>query len=347
MAQTDIGGQKIGWKYSTPLQADYLNTFMSGVHTPGLLSRPKFRVDKITNVGATVVMDPFSMFIVPTDKHSQWKDANNETIIDRLVKISLSTEYTFQIAPDTVAIGFTYSFNNEKGIPQSQWFGDITIFQEEDVVSGNIAEFDGIIIGTVQAFRDPAKADTPENYKYSITTNGAEISDALLIQEGWNPKCWLSLISPRRLNNQNMKYNKLEVRSHNDLFGDPDKDIYGGYISGMNGVLRLSSLVYQFNTLVDPVNNPEGMRGFMPHNFNAFNIQSTGFHLCNSADTLPITNQQGGIFALVDATEVNNYNEDHTSYGDLTNSFANKLKIMPVQKEDLNVWVHGRTLVIQ
>ena len=66
MATANVGVQKIGWKFSTPLQADYLNTFIAGFSSQGLLTRPKMQ-PTTTSYGADVTIQPFSLLIVPED----------------------------------------------------------------------------------------------------------------------------------------------------------------------------------------------------------------------------------------------------------------------------------------
>ena len=322
ISSVNQGSQSLGWKFSTPLQADYLNTFIAGLSSPGLLTRPKFDVNR-TSAGADVIINQFSLLVVPTDKVSTYKDENNEIPIHRLVKMTTNTLVTLSITQATVAIGFTYSFANES-VTQSQWFGDFVILDSND-----IANFEGVIIATCQCF---ISSNGTKNY--SVSTSGADISDMLLFSEGWNPNKWLSLVSPRRAASGIL--NRLEVRKHNGL--------WSGYISGHAGLDKISNCTYTFDTNVHAETNPDGIRGFMPGNYNAFKLQSDGFSLCKYADTLPITEQNGGVFALVNASAVN---LPPQGTGNDVISFSNKLKIIPVIEENLNVYYKDNILYIQ
>ena len=316
MPSTDTGKQRIGWKFSTPLQADYLNTFMAGLSNQGLLTRPLMRPE-VTSSGAEVTIYPFSMLIVPTDIESSYTDENGEKYTHKIVKITTEAIVTLNVTTSDIAIGFTYSFAN-KGTTQPQWFGEFVTLD-----GAAIAEFKGIIIATVQTYLGYDGSGKPTR-AFSVRTSGADISDALLIKEGWNPNCWLSLVSPRRMTGH---YNTLEVRSHNDL--------YSGYISGNSGCKKLENLKYMLEL--------DAERGFMPGNYNAFSLQSSGFYLANYADELPLIKVHGGIFAMVDASKVNNPPQGE---GSLQFSFANRLVITPVKQEDINIYYDNYTLVI-
>ncbi len=318
MSSVNTGLQSLGYKFSTPLQADYLNTFMAGLSGPGLVTRPKFEL-RTTSTGADVTINQFSLLLVPTDKEASYKDEDGNTPIHKIVKVTTSALVTLSITPADVAIGFTYSFANQ-GVTQSQWYGEFVTLDPID-----IRTFEGIIIATCQSYTDSATGSK----SYSVTTHGADISDALLISEGWNPLKWLSVISPRRT--ENGVINKLEVRRHNNP--------YSGYISGHQGCVYFNGLQYTMDTDVDEYTNPEGIRGFMPGNYYLFNLQSDGFKLCDYGNALPITKQEGGVFAIVDATQVN----QRTNAG----SFVNRLKISPVEAENANCYLDGDTIMIK
>ena len=290
MGTTSFGNQRIGWKYSTPLHADYLNTFLTGFNNPGLLSRPKFTLGRVTNVGCAVTINPFTMLIEPLDKVTSETSENGLPLIQSIVKVTTMASTQVNITPDSVALGFRYSFANGL-VQQSSWYGEFVVIGKNEA-----STFDGIIIATVQSFLEPGKEDRTENYKYSVTTSGAEISDALLRDEGWNPECWLSLISPRRRTNG--KYNQLEVRFHNELFGDENssplvpgsvdhKGYNSGFVSGINGLVKLTSQRYTMNTNVDETLNPDGIRGIMPYNYNPFSLHTSGLMICHGSDTSP------------------------------------------------------------
>ena len=314
MGSINNGSQRIGWKFSTPLQASYLDTFLAGFTNPGLFIRPRFSTLG-TGQTATLSIPPFSLLIEPADMINTEADENGDFPIKNIVKVTTNSTVQLTITMSTMAIGFRYTFADDLST-KTQWYGDFIALTTE-----NIAEFDGIIIATVQSHEYDGVV------YYSVTTSGADISDALLIKEGWDPNCWLSLISPRRAVNGIL--NKLEVRRHNGLFS--------GYMSGHAGVVNLSNLQYE----VVPPSPYEYPNGNMPNSYNFFNLMSTGFSLCDGSDTLPLERPHGGIFALVDAYNVN----PSTGGGNYTN-FVNQLKIKPVLKEQPNFYYDSESGII-
>ena len=344
MGMTNIGNQYLGWKYSTPLQADYLDTFLAGFSNPGLFVRPQITaVGASSSEGQTFVIHPFSLLIEPNDKKLPDKniDANGKPFVQKLVKVSVTENININVPISACAIGFYYDFSNNL-IPQAQWYGDIVVLDAE-----SITNFQGIIIATVQHHR------VGDAYYLSVSTNGADISDALLMAEGWDPNCWLSVVRPNRaLTGGRVLINKLEVRRHNEVL----KDSNAIYMSGAGGVkvLNQNNTVYEFKK--DPDNsNPDGTRGFMPARYNCFSLHSgqlsdgsdTGLMPKTWGDdtppdcgsTLPITNQSGGIFAIVDAqASVERLPES---------SFVNKMNIYPVKHETYNVYFDNGTLYIK
>lgn len=314
MGSINNGSQRIGWKFSTPLQASYLDTFLAGFTNPGLFIRPKFSTLGSGRT-ATLSIPPFSLLIEPADMRNTEADENGKHPVRSIVKVTTNATVQLTIGQSTMAIGFAYTFADDLNT-KTQWYGDFVALTTE-----NIDEFEGIIIATVQSYEKNGVV------YYSVTTSGADISDALLIKEGWDPNCWLSMISPRRHNHGVM--NKLEVRQHNDLFS--------GYMSGHNGIVELSNLQYEIVT-ESPYEYPNGN---MPNSFNFFNLTSTGFNLCDGGNTLPIERPHGGIFALVDA-----YNVNPSTGGGLMSNFINQLKIKPVMKEQANFYYDSELGII-
>lgn len=319
MATANSGSQRIGWKFSTPLQADYLNTFIAGFSSPGLLTRPKMTPQR-TSSGADVTIEPFSLLIPPEDTISpNIIDENREIIYQKLVKVTTTTNIKLSIFRETIALGFEYSFSTPEGSTQSQWYGEVKALSPSD-----ISDFKGVIIATCQNYTSDS------GIFYSVKSNGADISDFLLIKEGWNPRKWLSVISPRRVTD-GVYYNRLEVRTHNNS--------YSGYINGNSGLNLQQNLIYTMNTEIHEIVNPNGIRGFMPKNYNGLRLQSAGFSIAECSDVLPIEKTSGGIFALVDAS-INNQKLD-------ASSFTNNLKISPVEQEDINIYFDNNTLFIR
>lgn len=324
MGSSNQGSQRIGYKFSTPLQADYLNTFIAGFSSPGLLTRPLITA-QTTSYGADIVIKPFSLLIPPEDTISNTLvDENGEIIYQKMVKITTTTDIKLTITEEIIALGFKYSFSSEDGSMQSQWFGEVVPLDPGDFKSTPEKEgFKGIIIATCQSYNPP-----DAQICYSVKTNGADISDFLLMKEGWNPNKWLSVISPWRIYNEKEPcYNRLEVRNHNNR--------YSGYINGNSGLdYHEDNLVYNLPTDIE-----DGKRGKMPADYNAFKLQSAGFSIAETSNSLPITKTSGGIFALVDASQTN-----QLIY---SSAFTNNLEIKPVQQEDINVYWDNNTLFIR
>ena len=360
MGNSAIGNQTIGWKFKTLLEGKPLTEIMSEITTPGLLSRPKFTPTDTASVeGQPWTVGPFVMAIQPSDLQTEREsadiDENGNQFIRYLTKISTASPVDIFVKPSDIAIGFSYTFAPLSGdgsalSPQENWYGDIVI-----LTSDNIRDFKGIIIGTVQHYVDVVEGES--KHYYSITSSGADISDALLEKEGWDPRSWLSVIHPKRaIQDGDVKYNKLELRCHNHQIGVGDTVGVSEpqFITGAYGVKQLNATntVYTFKT--DDETNPQGIRGFMPANYNGFSIQSgtsddttglmpktweEGVTPIDCSDTLPITKQSGNIIALVDATNVN--------IGDSTTSFVNRLKIYPVKQQKYNVYLDNQVLYIK
>lgn len=323
MGSSNQGSQAIGYKFSTPLKADYLNTFIAGFSTPGLLTRPKI-IPQSTSYGADIVIKPFSLLIPPEDTVlNTLVDENNEIIYQKMVKVTTTTDIKLTIDEDVIALGFKYSFASDDGSMQSQWYGEVVPLDPNDFMdNGEKKAFKGIIIATCQSYNPPDSQTC-----YSIKTNGADISDFLLMKEGWDPNKWLSVISPWRIYSEEYpRYNRLEVRTHNNP--------YTGYINGNSGLNLHQNLVYDLPTEVE-----NGTRGKMPADYNTFKLQSGGFSIAETADSLPIQKTSGGIFALVDASQTNQL--------EYKTAFTNNLKIKPVQQEDINVYWDNNTLFIR
>ena len=302
MSTVNVGSQKIGWKFSTPLQADYLNTFMSGLTSPGLTIRPKMTVVG-NDVAATVTINAFSLFIVPSDN-----DVNGS--YNRMVKITLEGASNVQINKNCIAIGFQYRFKPaESPSGQSQWYGEFVAISDPSQAN----TFKGVIVATV-IYNTTSRT-------YSLSTNGADISDCLLVEEGWNPNCWLSLISPRRFTGDNRLYNRLELRKHND--------VWEGCVNGRAGCVKFDKanpLRWPFPT---NENDPDGTKGAaIPNIYVLFKFTSLGLSDCEKGDAWPIAGTSGGVIAYGDKSPILQN----------ANMCANYYDVKPVKSEDVNVW---------
>ena len=322
----DEGNQYIGWKYYTPLKADYINTFMGQVITPGLVTRPRVSVsipDADSSGVITFQIHPFTAYVEPEDA-ATWTDENNKTCNSRLVKVTMSEVSDMHSAGrDTVAIGMTYSLINTETGANRTWYA---VFYS--LTAADIPTFKGIIIATIQNLEYPLQDQTtdppgfPEHYHYNISTSGADISNVLLEKEGWNPDCWLSLISPRRAfaNGQydGNAYNKFELRHYNDALDYT--------ITGRNGMYNLTNK-YVETLIIHPQNenrerfiDPTGFRGFMENNITVVclntkedngtvpGIQTQGAESFSAMKNLS-GGIKGGVVAYIDATENNKYKD--------------------------------------
>lgn len=322
----NVGGQQIGWKFSTPLQADYLNTFGASIYNPGLLTRPKIDVQTQSS-GATIIIHPFSLIIEPNDKivpQNLIVDENGNKIIQKVVKMSTTTDVSLSIGDSTIAIGFEYSFSNN-GIPQSQWYGSFVVLDKVTVRT-----FKGVIIAVVQMHNIVGK-------RFICRTNGADISDVLLASEGWNPYCWLSFVSPRRMiveNGGTGYFNQFELRSHNNL--------WSGYVNGHAGCVKQSNLRWNIPIYEPPQGSEEigdltGEMGLnMPAKFCLFRHNSEGLALCDYSNEFPISETSGSVFAVADATYTT---KNQSGYSPQANTaFACNIRLYPVNKEDVNIY---------
>ena len=191
MGNINYGNQIITWKYKTPLKSEDLSTSMFGSN-PGLLTRPKLSYNLNTT---SVTISPFALIISPSDSDVH-VDANGTSRYWRLVKILVTSPYTLTVSSDTIGIGFKYSHKTDSMVSDETWYGDFVALS-----LGNVEGFKGVIIAT--------------NLNGVWTTHGADLSDDLLREEGQDPSCWVTLMSPRRWNSQNPF---VELRTHNESF---------------------------------------------------------------------------------------------------------------------------------
>ena len=76
----------------------------------------------------------------------------------------------------------------------------------------------------------------------------------------------------------------------------------------------------------------------MPARYCAFNVNSEGFTLCDSSETLPMMNVHGGILAVVDVFCSRGGNPD--------TSFANQMVVSPNDQEKINCFFDNETMFI-
>lgn len=307
MSTNNIGGQDITWKYSTPLKADYLNILMNKVSSEGLCVRPKFSVlSSGTSVSVTIF--PFSMVVHPYDDVSVSVDENGEPFTAKMVKVNLNSQVTVAIDSTHIALGFDYSFRNN-GVATSQWYGDIRALTLEDVI-GSAASgkepYKGIIIGTIIHY-----TTSTGSLEHSVSTMGADISDLLLTEEGWDCKRWVSLISPRRFNLSHSEYDELELRCHNEL--------YSGYMNGHMGTVFHENLRVQLPST-----------GTIGSKFTLVKHNTEGFSFAQSGDELPIPHTDGGVLAVYEEIGIGPGSAYFTSNGS---------RIRPCRTEEINLFV--------
>lgn len=350
-SSNNSGNQQITWKYYTPLQGDYLNNILGGIATPGLLSRPNFMLD---TGNQSISVGPFTCLLIPNDDNNKVSGApdntgntyvsGNRNYPVKLIKVTVTSSSGTDpqpIANNTIAIGISFSFNAGANSPRN-WYASIDCLTTSD-----IADYKGIIIGTVQ--RISRNGDT--DIGWSVTTSGADISNILLQEEGWNPRCWLSLISPRRAETDSegkIIYNQFEVRGTNDdsltdslRYGCNNS--YGGYLAGSNGIIKGSAENTRYKlplTIPTEERNLNGVRGFMDNDFTlfAFNTNRGLFasqgHNGTTFDPSVFINVDGGILGYTNAQKQNiikNASSEQQFAGSL--GFTNKVLIKPIQME--------------
>ena len=337
MSVYNYGDQKIGWKYSTPLKADYLSTFIAGFSQPGLVTRPAMIITT-TETGANVTIRPFSLLIQPSDMKTDVTDENGNNIIVRLAKVTTESNVTVPIDENTRAIGFRYMFKqHSQETGQSEWYGDFVALDTNAIRGSD--PFEGIIIATCMC---NINNDTSDKY-FSVTTSGADISDLLLKEEGWNPNCWVSLVSPRRavLSNDKITYTKLELRNHNSSFAS--------YVNGTSGCNYISAPTYTFINNGDVTGIYES--GVIYHTvsdtktpfiYNGICFNSNGLTCTDYGNSIPLSNTQGGILAIAESVH-----SGSTCTDTLAESFTNRIKLYPCIKEQLNIYVSDNTLYIK
>lgn len=362
------GNQYIGWKYYTPLKGDYLNTLNGQMFTPGLVTRPKIMVVQNNNDLAQVAIGPFSCILEPTDSN-KYEDENGVKKANRMVKVSTESQTpNFSISPGHVAIGFSFSLTDGTHA-NKDWYGAFKALTVDDLFPSDPAnKFEGIIIATIQYFE--CLFSNAQFKAYSVTTSGADISNVLLEKEGWNPRQWVSLVSPWRAEintssegTKTLNYNYVEVRDGNNSYSNR-------YIAGNYGLKKTSAsnttwafpkdgsvAINSGETATRPF-NPYGNRGYLggysssnikgdlilltfrTNNESSMLVASQGqFYTNDESEGLnQFNNFDGGAIALINAKKVNDNVELNPS--DVTSCrecFANRLIIKPVVPEIQNI----------
>lgn len=323
MAVSNIGAQQITFKYSTPLQAEYLNIMLSGSTSEGLCTRPKITTGSVSGSGESATCDitiyPFSMIIHPSDDDIITGESG-VSYNTRTVKVTTQENVILTVSAGTRAIGFKYSFRADTHQTVTQWYGDWEVLSQNDLF-----DYEGIIIATTIIHT------TAQNATCSVTTQGADISDFLLREEGWDCNRWVSLISPRRLGGSG-KFDKLELRKHNEAFS--------GFINGHAGCVKQENLTIEI---------PSGDAGYMdiePNLYTRYNLikhNSEGLSWAQRSDTMPIEKTDGGILAIYDATIPNQGAiESRSAY-----TYSNLAKIHPCVREEINIYLDDETLVLR
>ena len=179
---TDNNGEVV-WKYQTPLKAKYLNTLISGMTSPGLLSRPSFSGD-VTNGIANLTIGPFTA-LVPFSNTSTGASSDNRRAIkvttDQNLEISCPVETA--VLNNPIGLGLKYIFDETGGENKASlvWiYSNNTTLSNVTKASsiGKLGTTSTIIIGNVLI---------PENRtRIYVSSYGADVSNSLLIDEGWD-----------------------------------------------------------------------------------------------------------------------------------------------------------------
>ena len=202
MSLNNRGNQTITYKYSTPLQAEYLNTLIANIATQGIITTPKFSVVESNGV-KILTISPFSVLINLND--------NNENNSTKAVKLTTNVVVQEQYINEPKAVVVSFSFTNSSGIAQSQWYADFRIVSKNETIDN-----DEIVIGVYIG-----------DNRWTIY--GSDFSSAYLIGQGLNYSCYFDLVSPR---NNNVIYDDnnyyFQLKSLSKGFDDNIKPIPKG-----------------------------------------------------------------------------------------------------------------------
>ncbi|MBP5422716.1 MAG: hypothetical protein J6Y78_09780 [Paludibacteraceae bacterium] len=195
---TDNNGEVV-WKYQTPLKAKYLNTLISGMTSPGLLSRPNFS-GEVTNGIANLTIGPFTA-LVPFSNTSTGASSDNRRAIkvttDQNLEISCPVETG--VLDNPIGLGLKYVFDETGGENKASlvWiYSNNTTLSNVTKVSdiGELGTTSTIVIGNVLI---------PENRtRIYVSSYGADVSNSLLIDEGWDLDNMVMPIGVRGFANQ-------------------------------------------------------------------------------------------------------------------------------------------------
>lgn len=302
---------QVTWKYQTPLVSSSLNFMLYGFSGPGLCSYPKITVS--TN---EVTVGPFSLICQLY--------GSDDKKCNKMVKVATTLENRIAITTNTVAIGFEYTHND-----QSSNYGEIKALDAEDA-----SNYKGVIIASVYWNNGISYA----------TSEGADISDYLLKEQGWDCNKWVSLISPRRRSDDKLY---LELRNHNNLWGAPvsidpsateaiTKNDGLQFTVGPAGLYQWnptkSKIEISFNgQLIDNklINNPYTPIRQTENEFGLIENLSDYDDNYNSFPTSEIEYMEGGIISIYSKPNLTNVN----------NIFESQKLLYPVYQRQTNMYL--------
>lgn len=222
----NLGGQRITWKYKTPLIASQLSTTLGHISSAGLCAIEGQCNDSILTIskGLSLIVKSDKndqALIVGGSDESMFRIVTTETVVFNGIG-------TYPYDTERLILLFKYTFSNAGELTDS-WFGEFTLYSENDfgrmIKENKIAENQYIIGALIRK----------DNGQYMFTSSCADWSD-LILREGrtlngakniYPTERWISVSSPRRhvvevgvgenkhYVNDFTKY--IEVRTHNEL----------------------------------------------------------------------------------------------------------------------------------
>ena len=190
----NVGNQIIGWKFRTPLKAEYLNKFMSGDVTPGLITRPPDTGTTISGgesgqpMSGTLTIQPFMVAVnINEEKGTNAIDYNDDWIRNSIVKINFTNAVSVTVQENHVAIGIEYTFQSSgSGSGQNvENYAEVKGYTLEELKANN-----PVIIYTLW------QGKISGNSYIFATTAGATLSSMLLYREGWCYGYYVDIYSP-------------------------------------------------------------------------------------------------------------------------------------------------------
>lgn len=232
MTIENLGNQTVGWRYRTPLNSDGLNTFMSGLVTPGLMTRP---ADVMGTENTSIDVPPF-MVAVNDENQIDQNHRFGGNINPTVIKISIADTYALKVSREHVVVAIRYS--RIVGGVITQAYAELVGLKAEEITA------DTVVVYRI-FWKNNGEGNAPTAY---LTTRGATISNVLLYREGWCNGWFLDMCPPySALNGTAYDYstaNKLVIRNVFNQLAN-----FNGYVSG-NDPKQIESTSYNKKLVV-------------------------------------------------------------------------------------------------